>query len=53
MLSKEQYDLHNHSKKEIKKLIPDDAKTVVGGGVEAKVGKTGRVDMTEKKNGQK
>ena len=53
VLSKEQYDLHNHSKKEIKKLIPDDAKTVVGGGVEAKVGKTGRVDMTEKKNGQK
>ena len=47
VMSKSQYDLHNSSKKELKNLIPNDAKTVIGGGVEVKVGKTGRVTMKE------
>ena len=51
VMSKSQYDLHNSSKKELKNLIPNDAKTVFGGGVEVKVGKTGRITMKEEKNG--
>ena len=50
-MSKSQYDLHNSSKKELKNLIPNDAKTVFGGGVEVKVGKTGRITIKEEKNG--
>ena len=51
VLSKSQYDLHNSSKKELKNLIPNDAKTIVGGGVQAKISKTGRVTMKEITNG--
>ena len=51
VMSKSQYDLHNTSKKELKNLIPNDAKTVIGGGIEVKVGKTGRITMKEEKNG--
>jgi len=51
VMSKEQHDLHITSKKELKNLIPNDAKTVIGGGVEVKVGKTGRVTMKEMTNG--
>ena len=43
--SKEQHDLHITSKKELKNLIPNDAKTVIGGGVKVNIGKTGRVTM--------
>ena len=43
--SKEQHDLHITSRKELKNLIPNDAKTVIGGGVKVNIGKTGRVTM--------
>ena len=51
VMSKSQYDLHNTSKKELKNLIPNDAKTIVGGGIQAKISKTGRVTMKEITNG--
>ena len=51
VMSKSQYDLHNTSKKELKNLIPNDCKTIVGGGVQAKISKTGRVTMKEITNG--
>ena len=51
VMSKEQHDLHIKSKKELKNLIPNDAKTVFGGGVEIKVGKSGRTTFKEMTNG--
>jgi len=51
VMSKEQHDLHIKSKKELKNLIPNDAKTVFGGGVELKVGKSGRTTFKEMTNG--
>ena len=51
VMSKEQHDLHITSKKELKNLIPNDAKTVVGGGIQVNIGKTGRVTMKEMTNG--
>ena len=39
VLSKKQHDLHITSKKELKNLIPNDAKTVVGGGVQVNISK--------------
>ena len=51
VLSKKQHDLHITSKKELKNLIPNDAKTVVGGGVQVNISKAGRVTMKEMTNG--
>jgi len=51
VMSKEQHDLHITSKKELKNLIPNDAKTVFGGGIELKVGKSGRTTFKEMTNG--
>ena len=51
VLSKKQHDLHITSKKELKNLIPTDAKTVVGGGVHVNISKAGRVTMKEMTNG--
>lgn len=49
--SKKQHDLHVTTKKELKKLIPNDAKTVVGGGIQVSKGKSNRVDIKEMTNG--
>ena len=51
VMSKEQHDLHIKSKKELKNLIPNDAKTVIGGGIQVNISKTGRVTMKEMTNG--
>ena len=51
VLSKKQHDLHITSKKELKNLIHNYAKTVVGGGVQVNISKAGRVTMKEMTNG--
>jgi len=51
VLSKKQHDLHVTTKRELKKLIPNDAKTVMGGGIQVNIGKTGKVTMKEMTNG--